>query len=130
MPLTLIVAWDFFQGIAIGPGSFLQCIEIGNDILPIGLIGEIDEHLGAVDEAGRVCEEFVEIGVVPGDVRIRHRAGEIEPRNRAALAPGNTGEGRSDLILTGRRRMAHCAVRRKDLFAGRRIAGSQRGTRH
>src|SRR5258708_28451201 len=110
-----------------GPGSFLQCIEIGNDILPIGLTGEIDEHLGPVDEAGRVYEKFVEIGVVPGDVRILHRGGEIEPWNRAALAPSNTAEGRPDLFLTGRRRMAYCAVRRKDIFARRRIAGGQRG---
>ena len=49
--------------------------------------GEIDEHLGAVDEAGRVCEEFVEICVIPGDVRILHRGGEVVPWNRAALAP-------------------------------------------
>src|SRR5438270_5081358 len=100
-PLILICGMGFSWRAKMGCGLFLQCIEIRNDVLPIGLIGEIDEHLGAVDEAGRICEEFVEIGVVPGDVRILHRGREIEPRNCAALAPDNTGEGRADLILTG-----------------------------
>src|ERR1700730_9132313 len=128
-PLILICDMGFSQTTVIEPGSFLQCIEIGNNILPVGLTGEIDEHLGAADETGRVCQEFVEIGVVPGDVRILHRGGEIEPWNRAALAPDNTAEGRPDLFLTGGRRMAYCAVRRKALFAGRRIAGGQRRRR-
>lgn len=35
--------------------SFLERIEIGDDILPIGLTGEIDEHFGPVNEAARVC---------------------------------------------------------------------------
>src|SRR5437588_10255327 len=111
-PLILICGMGF--SCAAGGRLFLQRIEIRDDVLPIGLIGEIDEHPGAVHEANWVCEEFVEIGVVPGDVRILHRGGKIEPRNRAALAPGNTGEGWSDLILTGRRRVTHCAVGRKD----------------
>jgi|SRR5271169_2837562 len=117
------MTWDSLYSAAAKPVSLLQRVEIGDDILPIGLIGEIDEHLGPVNEANRVCEEFVEVGVVPGDVRVLHRGGEVESRNRAALAPGNTGERWSDFILTRRRRMAHCAVGRKDLFAGRRIAG-------
>ena len=45
-------------------GSFLQRVEVGDDILPIGVAGEIDEHPGPVNEAGRVCEVFVEIGVI------------------------------------------------------------------
>ena len=47
-----------------GRSSILQRIEIGDDILPIGFAGEIDEHPGPANEAGRVCEEFVEIVVV------------------------------------------------------------------
>src|SRR5271169_5975681 len=78
---------------AVGSGSFLQRIEISNNILPIGLTGEIDEHLGAVNEADRIYEKFVEIGVVAVHIRILHRGGEVELRNRAALAPNDAGKG-------------------------------------
>jgi len=54
-------------------GSFLQLAYIGDDILPTGFAREIDEHPGPANEAGRVCEEFVEVVVVPSDVCILHR---------------------------------------------------------
>jgi len=109
---------------AVRSGSFLQSIEISNNILPIGLTREIDEHLGAVNEVDRICEKFVEIGIVPGHIRILHRSGEVERRNRAALAPNNAGKGWPDLVLTGRRRMAYCAVGCKHGLARFGVAGT------
>src|SRR5271156_3224232 len=89
--------------------SFLQRVEISDHVLPIGFVWKIDEHFGPVDESDRVCEELVEIGVVLGHIRILDRGGEVEPRNRAALAPDNVRKGWPDLVLTRRRRMAYCS---------------------
>src|SRR5215471_1042780 len=107
-------------------GSFLQRVEVGDDILPIGVAGEIDEHPGPVNEAGRVCEVFVEIGVIPGDVRILHRRGEIVPWNRGALATDNAGERWPDLVFTGLRRVAGNAMGREHGLASRGITGGER----
>src|SRR5215831_4081086 len=106
------------------PGSFLQRVEVGDDILPIGVAGEIDEHPGPVNEAGRVCEVFVEIGVIPGDVRILHRRGEIVPWNRGALATDNAGERWPDLVFTGLRRVAGNAMGREHGLASRGITAA------
>jgi hypothetical protein len=54
-----------------------------------------------VNDADRVCEKFVEVGVVPSDVRILHRSGEIEPLNRAALAPTMPANDGSTLFSPG-----------------------------
>jgi hypothetical protein len=68
-------------GAAMGCGSFLERIEIGNDVLPIGLTGELHKHLGPLNEAARVSQEFVEVSVVPGDIRVLHCRREIEARD-------------------------------------------------
>jgi hypothetical protein len=70
-----------------GPALFLQGIEVGDYVLPIGLIGKIDEHPGAVNEASGICEVFVETGVIPGDVCILHSRREVEPRTEPLLLP-------------------------------------------
>jgi hypothetical protein len=104
-------------------------VEIGDDVLPIGFARKVDEHFGPVNEPGRVCEEFVEIGVVPGDVRIFHRGGEIEAWNRSALAADNTGERGPDLVHAGLCRMTNRAMAGEHRLAGRGIAGGQRRRR-
>ena len=109
------------------PVSLLQRVEIGNDVLPIGLIGEIDEHFGAVDETGRVPEEFVEIGVVPGDVGILHAAEKSNPGTVPLLLPTIPGRDGPTLFSPGVVAWHTAQWDEKTFFAGRRIAGCQRG---
>jgi hypothetical protein len=97
----------------------------GTTGLSVGVAGELDEHLRPGNEAERVCEEFVEIGVVPGDVRILHRRGEIVPWNRGALATDNAGERWPDLVFTGLRRVAGNAMGREHGLASRGIIGGE-----
>src|SRR6202008_1879823 len=101
-----VYQWQRDPSVAKQAGSFLQRVEIGDDVLPIGFAGEIDEHPGPGNEISRVCEVFVEIGVVPSDFGILHCRGEFVPWNRAALAADNAGERWSDLVLTELRRVA------------------------
>src|SRR4029077_14661509 len=86
--------------------SILQRMEIGDHVLSIAFAGEIDEHFCPVNVPCGVPEKLVELGVVPGDVRVLHRGGKIESGNRAALAADNAGQRRPDLVHAGFRRMA------------------------
>ena len=83
------------------PRPLFQRVEIGDDVLPVGLTGKIDEHFGPVNKPARVREILVEVGVVPGDVGLFHSGGEIETGYGSALAPDNAGERRSHLVLPG-----------------------------
>src|SRR6266404_7913219 len=86
--------------------SFLQCSEIGGDILAIGAAGKVDQHFGAVHEPGRVGEKLIPVRLAAGDVRLFDGGGEAEPGSRSALAADDAGERRPVLVDAGLRRLS------------------------
>src|ERR1700746_2468838 len=109
------------QAIAANP-SFLQRVEISNDVLPVGLARKIDEHFGPVNKPRGICEILVQVGVVPGDVRLFHSRGEIKAGYGTALASDDAGEGGSDFILPSLCRVTNGAVSGKDGLADGSVA--------
>src|SRR6266404_5836914 len=81
--------------------SFLQCSQIGDDIVAIGVAGKVDEHFGAVNEPARVGEKLIEVRVVPGDVRLFHGGGEAEPGNAELLLPTMPASDGPFLLMPG-----------------------------
>jgi hypothetical protein len=112
------------------PRSLFQRVEIRDDILSVGAARNADEHFRPVHGARGARQKPVERGVVPSDVRSLHGRGIAVPSCRPALAPDDTRQRWTDLVLARRRRMTACAFR-KDLLPRRRIsAGKARGRAH
>src|SRR6266700_5082701 len=102
-------------------------LQIGNHVLAIlGLLYPGKAHARAGQEALRIREPLVEIGLGPDDIGFLHRVGIAEEVfDRAGLAVPDVRKAGARHVLAGLHRVAGHA-RLKNFHAARRVAGGPR----